>query len=164
MIIIKKELVTDIANIACFNMREQAAKLSYIDALYKTIPKEIEIVGIADISLFRKIDERIRYKRSYLIPKRIIEAPSKTKADEFILNYALEKNAFILSNDQYREYNFVPEDWLEEHRVSFMFIKGKIIFQYPLNDIIGKGLGDQEISSLRSNQEINDEVEEGYLL
>ncbi|KKM83436.1 hypothetical protein LCGC14_1309440 [marine sediment metagenome] len=164
MIIIKKELITDIANVACFNMREQAAKLSYIDALYKTIPKEIEIVGIADISLFRKIDERIRYKRNYLIPKRIIEAPSKTKADEFILNYALEKNAFILSNDQYREYNFVPEDWLEEHRVSFMFIKGQIIFQYPLDDIIGKVLGDQEISSLRSNQEINDEIEEGYLL
>ncbi len=160
MLNIKKELVTDISNIACFNMREQAAKLSYIDILYKTFPKEIEIIGIADVSLFRKIDERIKYKRNYLIPKRIIEAPSKTEADEFILNYAMERNAFILSNDQYREYKFVLEDWLEEHRISFMFIKGKIIFQYPLNDLICKILGEQEASSLRSNQESNNEITE----
>ena len=160
MLIIKKELITDITNIACFNMREQAAKLSYIDTLYKSFPKEIEIIGIADVSLFRKIDERIKYKRNYLIPKRIIEAPSKTKADEFILNYAMARNAFILSNDQYREYKFVLEDWLEEHRISFMFIKGKIIFQYPLNDLICKILGEQEASSLRSNQESNNEITE----
>jgi len=158
VIIIKKELITDIANIACYNTREQAAKLAYIDALYGTFPKEIEIVGIADMSLFKKINERIRYKREYLIPKRIIEAPSKTKADEFILNYAMEKNAFILSNDQYREYDFVPVDWLEEHRINFMFIKGKLVFQYPLNDLINKILGDQEVCLMQANQESNDQV------
>jgi len=158
VIIIKKELITDIANIACFNMREQTAKLVYIDALYKIFPKDIEIIGIADMSLFWKIDERIRYKGEYLIPKRIIEAPSKTKADEFILNYAMEKNAFILSNDQYREFDFVPEDWLEEHRISFMFIKGKLVFQNPLNDLINKILGDLEVCSVQANQESNDQV------
>ena len=158
IIIIKKELIADIANIACFNMREQTAKLAYIDALYTIFPKCIEIIGIADVSLFRKMKERFRYKREYLIPKRVIEAPSKTKADEFILNYAMEKNAFILSNDQYREYDFISEDLLEEYRISFMFIKGKLVFQYPLNDLINKILGDQEVYSLQANQESNDQV------
>ena len=53
----------------------------------------------------------------------ILEAPKV--ADEMILGFALKhKFCFIISNDRFREYtNQLPsKKWIEERRVSFMFI------------------------------------------
>ena len=128
-----KELVCDISNIASFNKRNNCPKLKYIDFLFVTIPKEIEIFGIADCYLYHQIDDKERYKKEYLIQKLILEAPAGIAADNFILTYALEKDAGILSNDRFTQYDFVSEKWLGEHQIKFMFIKNQLILQEPIS-------------------------------
>ena len=50
---------------------------------------------------------------------------SGTDDDEFILNYAITKDAKVLSNDLYRDHierRVVSRSWVDEHRWSFMFV------------------------------------------
>jgi len=127
-----KELVCDISNIASFNKRYNYPKIVYIDLLFATIPKEIEITGIADCSLYHQINDKKRSKVEYLTPRLIFEAPAGFAADNFILVYALRKDAVILSNDRFAEYEFALKEWLKEHRIRFMIIKNQLILQKPL--------------------------------
>ena len=157
---IKKEIICDISNIACFNKRNQNSKLRYIDILFSTFPEDIEIIGIADFTLFYQIDERKRYKKEYLVSKRIIEAPVGIKADVYILNYALENGTFILSNDKFKEYDWVPKEWLNTHRISFMFINEQLILQFPGEVKLKKLLGEVKINPLEINTAVkNHQIE-----
>jgi len=147
VIIIKNILVCDISNIAHHNKRNDILSLDYVDLLYSMIPEKYEIVGIADCSLYHKINNKKRYKVDYLIPKIIYEAPAGIAADYFILTYALERDAKILSNDRFSEYNFISEKWLEEHQIKFMIIKNQLIFQEPLGNLF------------KSNEEITNSID-----
>ena len=131
MIKIKKIIIADISNIAYSNSRGAQPKLKNIDLLFSTIPDEIEFIGIADISLYHQIDDQLRYKKEYLTPKLIIEAPARTRADDFILTYAAKNDCYILSNDRFEEYSFISKDWIDTHRINFMIINNQLIFQRP---------------------------------
>lgn len=67
-----------------------------------------------------------------MTPRLIFEAPAGIAADNFILVYALRKDAVILSNDRFAEYEFASKEWLKEHRIRFMIIKNQLILQKPL--------------------------------
>ena len=133
MIKIIEKIVVDISNIASYNKRNEKPKLSYIDLLFSTIPKEIGIIGIADCSLYHQIDDQPQYKKEYLIPKRIVEAPARFRADGFILTYAHENNINIITNDRFENYSFIPSEWLNSHRIGFMIIKEQLIFEKPIS-------------------------------
>ena len=122
-------MVCDISNVAFFNKRNDKPKLEYINLLFVSIPGDIETVGIADCALYHQIDNKKQYKTKYLIPKIIFEAPAEIEADDFILSYAKENNALILSNDRYRQYDIVSEDWLREHQIRFMIIENQFYFE-----------------------------------
>jgi len=132
VIIIKKEIICDISNVACYNKRNEKPKLKYIDLLYNKIPDKFELIGIADCSLYHQIDEKKRYKREYLNTKLILEAPASTRADDFILPFAYINENLIISNDRFKQYDFISEDWLKTHRISFMIINDQLILQRPL--------------------------------
>jgi len=159
MVIEIKELVFDISNIASLNKRNTFPKIEYIDLLFTTIPKEIEIIGIADCSLYHQIDDKERYKKEYLIPKLILEAPAWIAADNFVLSYALEKDAGILSNDRFNQYDFVSEKWLEEYQIKFMIIKSQLILQEPIgflfksSELIESSIKIQKITKDREKME-----------
>lgn len=131
MIKIKKIIITDISNLVYYNSRGDQPKLKNIDFLFSTIPENIELIGIADSSLYHQIDDKVRYKKEYLIPKLIIEAPARTRADDFILTYATKNDCYILSNDRFEGYSFISKDWIDTHRISFMIINNQLIFQRP---------------------------------
>jgi len=154
-----RKLVCDISNIASFNKRNNNPKMKYIDLLFATIPKEIEIVGIADCSLFHQLDDNERYKKEYLLPKLILEAPAGIAADNFILTYALQKNALILSNDRFTQYDFVSEEWLEEHRIRFMIIKDQLILQQPVEFAFNDSLTIEINSDIREMSKIEEKIE-----
>lgn len=153
------ELVCDISNIASFNKRNTYPKIEYIDLLFATIPKEIEIIGIADCSLYHQIDDKERYKKEYLLPKLILEAPAGIAADNFVLAYALEKDAGILSNDRFNQYDFVSEKWLEAYQIKFMIIKSQLILQEPIEflfktgEIVGSSINIQGILKYKEKME-----------
>ncbi len=122
-------MVCDISNVAFFNKRNDKPKLENINLLFVSIPRDIETVGIADCALYHQIDSKKQYKTKYLIPKIIFEAPAEIEADDFILSYAKENNALILSNDRYRQYDIVSEEWLREHQIRFMIIENQFYFE-----------------------------------
>ena len=88
-------------------------------------PKD-KIHCICDPSLKYHIDKPIEYK--ILVKEGLITEASKA-ADEFILSFALKHEfCFIISNDKFRQYiNQLPsKQWLEDRRVSFMFIGDQV--------------------------------------
>ncbi len=132
------KIVGDISNVACFNKRNDSPKLEYIDLLYTSIPRDVETIGIADCSLYHEIDSKKLYKTKYLIPKIISEAPAGIKADDFILSYAKENEALILSNDRFRQYDIVSKDWLREHQIRFMIIENQFHFELRFIKLVGE--------------------------
>ncbi|MGQ4876214.1 MAG: hypothetical protein ACP6IY_19270 [Promethearchaeia archaeon] len=148
------ELICDISNIASFNKRNSYAKIEYIDLLFSTIPSEVKIIGIADCSLYHQINDKIRYKKDYLIPKLILEAPAGVSADIFILKYAIERDALILSNDGFSEYKFIPTGWLELHQIKFMIINNLLIFDKPISSIL-KNNQSMEMETISVDKLIN---------
>lgn len=158
MIKIKKIIIADISNIAHYNCRGAQPRQQNIDLLFSTIPDEIELISIADCSLYHKIDDKKNYKKDYLIPKLIIESPSRTRADDFILTYAAKNNCYILSNDRFEGYSFISKDWVDNHRISFMIINNQLIFQCPehlIFDIHPELQNEAEL--MESNKEIINE-------
>jgi len=155
---IKKIIIADISNIAHYNCRGAQPRQQNIDLLFSTIPDEIELISIADCSLYHKIDDREKYKKEYLIPKLIIESPARTRADDFILTYAAKNNCYILSNDRFEGYSFISKDWVDNHRISFMIINNQLIFQCPerlIFDIHPELQNEAEL--MESNKEIINE-------
>ena len=130
----KKIIVCDISNIACFNKRNGKPKIGYIDILFNSIPKDYKIIGIADNSLYHQIDDQKRYKTEYLISKLIFEAPAGVAADIFILKCATEHQCLIISNDLFREYSLISKNWLKNHRIGFMIIDHNLFFTQNLEE------------------------------
>lgn len=136
------KLVADISNIAFFNKRNDIPKLDYIDLLFASIPVIIETIGIADCALYHQIDNKKLYKTIYLIPKVILEAPANIEADDFILTYAKENDALILSNDRFKQYDIVSEDWLRAHHIRFMIIQNQFYFEQRFIKLVESILND----------------------
>ncbi len=122
----------DVNNV-CYSRMNQFEKpvladiLVLIDYLIREIgfPKE-NIHCICDPALKHYIDKPVEF-RALLKEGLIIEAPKV--ADEMILSFALKHNfCFIISNDKFREYNeqLPSKKWIEDRRVSFMFIGNEI--------------------------------------
>ena len=62
-------------------------------------------------------------------PRVIHLAPSGIDEDDFILCFAIERDAMIVSNDLYRDKHFVSREWIKTHRVGFMFAAGQFLVQ-----------------------------------
>ena len=123
--------VIDGSNVA-FEQRtsNNKPKLSNLIVLLETLKKLgiINLKIICDRSLFYCIDDRKRY--SQLIKKGVIvESPEGTASDIFILQYAFQKNGYIVSNDKYREFHSIfKKDWVESRRISFKIIDDMVCF------------------------------------
>ncbi len=136
-------MITDISNIASFNKRNDKPKLEYIDLLYTSVPKDVETISIADCALYHQIDSKELYKTKYLIPKIIFEAPAGIQADDFILSYAKERDALILSNDRFKQYDIVSEAWLREHQIRFMIIENQFYFEQRFGKLVREVLNEK---------------------
>jgi len=85
-------------------------------------------IVICDKSLRYCISERSKYLRA-VRKKQIVESPEGTQADIFILQFALRKNAYIISNDRFKEYyGIFDKEWIDSIRISFRIIKDEIYF------------------------------------
>lgn len=122
--------IIDGANIAYGDTRGSSeAKFSNIEKIVNKLEEmAIHYRIFTDRSLFYKIDNRKKYE-DYVKNKKILEMPGGTEADYFILQYAQENDAFIISNDMFKEfYQIFGKDWILEHRVSFKIIEDQVFF------------------------------------
>lgn len=87
-----------------------------------------QYIIICDRSLYYRIDDKKNYKQ-YVQEKRIIETPEGTPADIFVLQLVHEKNGYIISNDQFKDfYAIFEKKWINEKRISFRIIDDNIFF------------------------------------
>jgi hypothetical protein len=86
-----------------------------------------EPVVVADAALRHQIDDAEEYER--MIERgEVQQAPAGTDADWFILNFARELGAKILSNDRFRDrIAHFPE--LRRHVIRYMIVAGEVVLE-----------------------------------
>lgn len=121
------KVLVDAANVA--HATEGAtAKLANIRLVMDKLRDEgFEPLIVADAALRHQIDDKTGYEQ--LVENGVVsQAPAGTDADYFILSFAREKNARILSNDRFRDRadEFAGE---VERIIRFMIVDGAVVLE-----------------------------------
>ena len=84
-------------------------------------------VVVVDAALRHQIDDAAGYEQM-VEDGRIRQAPAGTDADYFILSFARELDAAVVSNDRYRNrLDAFPE--ARERVIRFMIVNGEVVFE-----------------------------------
>lgn len=97
-----------------------------IEKLKSLGPSEVEV--LCDANLRKEVEDKQAFDE--LLKKKIIkQVPSKTDADEFIINYAKKFKARIVTNDTYKDWA-QKDEWVKEHAneisIRFMIIDDEV--------------------------------------
>ncbi len=123
-----KIILVDGSNVAHATEGEKP-RLSNILLMRDKIREEgLEPVLVADAALRHQIDDADGYERM-VEAGEIKQAPAGTDADYFILSFARELNASIVSNDRFRDgIKGFPE--LRRHLVRFMIVANEVVLEW----------------------------------
>ena len=93
----------------------------------KLIEKGLEPVLVVDAALRHQIDDTSAYEQ--MVEKgEVKQAPAGTDADYFILSFARELGARIVSNDRFRDR--MPEFKDVSRRfIRYMIVQGEVVFE-----------------------------------
>ncbi len=87
----------------------------------------LEPIVVADAALRHRIDDRAGYER-LVEGGTVKQAPAGTDADYFILSFARELEASIVSNDRFRDrIDKYPE--VRERIIRYMIVAGEVVFE-----------------------------------
>jgi hypothetical protein len=87
----------------------------------------LEPIVVADAALRHQIDEPERYE-ALIEQGEIRQAPAGTDADYFILSFARELDAYIVSNDRFRDrQDSFPE--ARDRMIRYMIVEGEVVFE-----------------------------------
>jgi len=123
--------VIDGANIA-LTVRDSENR-PMISNLYQLV-EQLHTLGIKQFKVLsdRKLHYDTDNQEAYVALKErdtFDETPGGTEADYFILQFAKRKDAFIISNDMFREhYSRFGKEWVKKKRITFSFIDGTLFF------------------------------------
>jgi len=104
-------------------------RLANIDLVREKLREEgFEPVVVADAALRHQIDDKQEYERR-VDAGAIHQAPAGTDADYFLLSFARELDARILTNDRFRDR--AQEFGRERERViRYMIVNGEVVFEH----------------------------------
>jgi len=87
----------------------------------------LEPIIVADASLRHQIDEPQRYERM-IDDGMVRQAPAGTDADYFILSFARELNASVVSNDRFRDrIKQFPE--IRDRMIRYMIVQDEVVLE-----------------------------------
>jgi hypothetical protein len=87
-----------------------------------------EPIVVADAALRHQIDDRAAYEK--LVDEGVIrQAPAGTDADYFLLSFARELDARIVTNDRFRDRARQFAD-AQERLVRFMIVDHEVVFEW----------------------------------
>jgi hypothetical protein len=120
-------VLVDGSNVAHSSEGDQA-KLSNIVAVCDKLREEgYEPLVLVDAALRHQIDERAAYER-FVDSGAIRQAPAGTDADYFILSFARELDASIVSNDRFRDrQKAFPE--AGKRLIRYMVVEGAVVLE-----------------------------------
>lgn len=94
----------------------------------KLLEDGFEPLVVADAALRHQIDNKTAYE-AMIENGQVHQAPAGTDADFFILSFARELNARILTNDRFRDRatEFAEE---RERIIRYMIVGGEVVFEH----------------------------------
>jgi hypothetical protein len=122
----RKRVIVDGSNVA--HAGEHGARLSTLLAVRdELIDEGFDPIIVADAALRHQIDDGPGYEQ--LIEEGTVQqAPAGTDADYFILSFAKELGASIVSNDQFRDGGKLAAE-ARERRIRFMVVAGEVVLE-----------------------------------
>ena len=123
----KKVVVIDGANVA---YEERSAggkpKLSNLLKVRRELEERgMEAVIIVDASLKYDIDDQGQLE-TLIKSQHVRQVPAGTDADFFIIQFADQLDALIVTNDRYKDYA-ERYPWVNERRLPYMIVKGEVV-------------------------------------
>jgi len=104
------------------------ARLANLLAVREKLREEgLESVIVADAALRHQIDDADGYER--LVEGGVVrQAPAGTDADYFILSFADELDASVVSNDRFRDrIGSFPD--VRKRIIKYMIVEGEVVFE-----------------------------------
>ena len=117
----------DASNVAHSSEGEKA-RLRNIELVAEKLEEEgLDPILVADAALRHQIDEPERY--AALLEQGLVrQAPAGTDADYFILSFARELDAYIVSNDRFRDrIESFPD--ARERAIRYMIVEDEVVFE-----------------------------------
>lgn len=128
------KFVIDGANIARYDVDNDNGDSKGKVWKLKVLIDTMESLGISDYkvmfdrTLTYTIDDPDAYE-NLLKRDNFLEMTGGTQADNFILQYAKKEDAYIISNDMFRDfYKIYGRDWIVEKRIAFQFVDKYLFF------------------------------------
>ena len=123
-----RKVLVDGSNVAHFTEGDSPRLQNILLVMEKLRSEGLEPLIVADAALRHQIDDKAQYEQ--LIENGVVhQAPAGTDADFFILSFAREKDARVLTNDRFR--NVAQKFAKERDRViRFMIVDGSVVLEY----------------------------------
>ena len=123
----KKLAIVDGSNVAHSSEGEQAILGNIRLVCEKLIEEGYEPIVVADAALRHQIDDPQEFERLVEVGK-IRQAPAGTDADYFILAFARELDASVVSNDRFKDrIASFPE--ARERAIRYMIVNEEVVFE-----------------------------------
>jgi Zc3h12a-like ribonuclease protein len=120
-------VLIDGSNVAHSSEGEKA-RLANILLIEEKIREDgMEPIIVADAALRHQIDRRADYEK-LVDDGRIKQAPAGTDADYFILSFARELGASVVSNDRYRD-RIARYPEVEERIIRYMIVADEVVLE-----------------------------------
>ena len=120
-------VLVDGSNVAHSSEGEHPELANIVAVCDKLREEGYEPVVVVDAALRHQIDDRVGYER-LVDDGTIRQAPAGTDADYFILSFARELDASIVSNDRFRDRQKVfPE--ATKRLIRYMIVKGEVVLE-----------------------------------
>ena len=120
-------VLVDGSNVAHASEGDQAILANILAVCDKLREEGYEAVVVVDAALRHRIDDRDGYER-LVEGGTIRQAPAGTDADYFILSFARELAASIVSNERFRDHQKAFPD-AAKRLIRYMVVKGEVVFE-----------------------------------
>lgn len=120
-------VLVDGSNVAHSSEGDQALLDNILAVRSKLHEEGYECLVLADAALRHQIDQRAAFERM-VEAGEIKQAPAGTDADYFILAFARELDASIVSNDRFRDRQKAFPD-AARRLIRYMVVKGEVVLE-----------------------------------
>ena len=120
-------VLVDGSNVAHSSEGEQPVLANIVAVCDKLREEGYDPVVVVDAALRHQIDDRSRYEQ-LVETGTIKQAPAGTDADYFILSFARELDASIVSNDRFRDRQKAFPD-AARRLIRYMVVKGEVVLE-----------------------------------
>ena len=122
-----KTVIVDGSNVAHSSEGTRPLLVNILAVRDKLVEEGYEPVILADAALRHQIDEENAFEKM-IESGEIKQAPAGTDADYFILSFARELEATIVSNDRFKDrVQAFPE--VRDRVIRYMIINGEVVFE-----------------------------------